>query len=98
MRIKIAAKMFKHTFIGSISALVFVSAAAANDRTQVAGYETYAVVEPVTDEAAAQPFAQRHCAKYGKFANFRWMEGCKAVFDCGVRREVIRPSQQGGVY
>ena len=64
----------------------------AQDRTRVAGYETYAVVAPVADEASALPFAEAHCGKYGRFAYFRRMERSKAIFDCQLQRANGRPS------
>ena len=64
---------------------------AAQDRTQVAGYETYAVVGPVADNATALSFAELHCAKYNRFAHFRRMDGAKAIFDCEPRRAERKP-------
>ena len=53
---------------------------------QVGGFETYAVVAPAADEAAARPFAEQHCGRYGRFASFRRMDGPRAVFDCTVEK------------
>ncbi len=66
--------------------LPIASPLAAQGPTRVAGYETYAVVAPIADEESAQPFAERHCAKYDRFAHFRWMERTKAIFDCDLRK------------
>jgi hypothetical protein len=67
-------------------AVLFAKPVLAQNQAQVAGYETYAVVAPIADEANAQPFADVHCAKYHRFANFRRMEGAKAIFDCDLQK------------
>jgi hypothetical protein len=72
-----------------VATLAVVGQLSAREGARVAGYETYAVVAPVTNEAQALPFAQRHCAKYNRFAHFRRMDGLSAVFDCSA--ESIRP-------
>jgi hypothetical protein len=77
-------------FPASIALLIGVPAA-AQDRTQVAGYETYAVVGPVADDATALPFAELHCAKYNRFAHFRRMDGVKAIFDCTPQQVERKP-------
>ena len=71
--------------------LLICTPAAAQDRTQVAGYETYAVVGPVADDATALPFAERHCAKYNRFTYFRRMDGVKAIFDCTPQQVERKP-------
>ncbi len=81
----------------TIAGLVFAAPLAAQDETRVAGYETLAVVAPVTDAAQALPFAERHCARYGRFANFRWMDGARAVFACDPRKAERKPTT-GGLY
>ena len=58
-----------------IATLAVLGQLSARDGTRVAGYETYAVVAPVSDEAEAQPFAQRHCAKYDRLPiSGAWMD------------------------
>jgi hypothetical protein len=81
-------------------ALLAAGPLAAQEQTRVAGFETYAVVAPITDEISAIPFAERHCAKYDRFARFRWMDGAKAIFDCQVRKlETPRSAAKGsGLY
>jgi hypothetical protein len=71
--------------------LLIATPVAAQDRTQVAGYETYAVVGPVADAATALPFAELHCAKYNRFAHFRRMDGVKAIFDCKPQQAERKP-------
>ena len=71
-------------------------------QTQVGGFETYAVVAPAADEAAARPFAEQHCGRYGRFARFRHMDGHRAVFDCTIEepkpRPVTPPFSGRGIY
>jgi hypothetical protein len=84
----------------TIASLVFAGQLTARDAIRVAGYETYAVVAPVANEAEALPFAQRHCATYNRFAHFRWMEGFRAVFDCSLEstgQKLIVP-RTGGIW
>jgi hypothetical protein len=64
----------------------------AAQQTQVGGFETYAVVAPTTDEAAARPFAEQHCGRYGRFAYFRRMDGTRAIFDCSVEMRQLLPT------
>jgi hypothetical protein len=72
---------------------------AAQEQPRVAGYETCAVVAPVADEASAQPFAERHCSQYDRFAYFRRMDGVKAIFDCTPERVVKQPEPRPrGIY
>jgi hypothetical protein len=66
--------------------LALLTPAPLSAQTQAGGYETYAVVGPTTDKATALPFAQQHCGKYGRFPDFRRMDGSKAIFDCTVQR------------
>jgi hypothetical protein len=83
-----------------IACLMFTAPLAAQQK-QVGGFETYAVVAPATDEAAARPFAEQHCDRYGRFASFRHMDGPRAVFDCTVeKRELPRlvPFSGRGIY
>ena len=77
-------------FLASLVLLV-ATPVAAQERTRVAGYETYAVVGPVADAATALPFAELHCAKHNRFAHFRRMDGVKAIFDCDPRRAERKP-------
>jgi hypothetical protein len=73
--------------------------ATAQERARVIGtrgFETYVVVAPVADEATALPYAERHCAQYNRFANFRWMDGVKAIFDCDPRKADKTPSRATG--
>jgi hypothetical protein len=73
----------------TIACLMFAAPLAAQE-ARVAGYETYAVVEPAANEAAARPLAEQHCKKYGRFAYFRHMDApMRVVFDCVV--ETPRP-------
>ena len=84
-------------FLASL-VLLIAAPAAAQEQPRVAGYETYAVVAPVADETRAQPFAERHCAKYDRFAHFRWMDGAKAIFDCAAQkaeRKQLEPRARG---
>jgi hypothetical protein len=85
----------------TIASLAFVGQLTARDRIQVAGYETYAVVAPAADEAEALPFAERHCAKYDRFAHFRRMDGIRAIFDCGLESTRVPPPpppRTGGLF
>ena len=66
--------------------LLIASPLAAQEPTRVAGYETYAIVAPIADEESALPFAERHCARYDRFARFRRMERAKAIFDCDLQK------------
>jgi hypothetical protein len=73
------------------------------EQAKVGGYETYAVVEPTPNGAAALPLAEEHCKKYGRFAYFRHMDAPRrAVFDCVVEkpkpRPVTRPYSGRGIY
>jgi hypothetical protein len=82
-----------------IASLTFAAPVAAQDGPRVAGYETLAVVAPVADAAQALRLAERHCARYGRFANFRWMDGPRAVFACDPRKTEQKPSgPMGGLY
>ena len=66
-------------------ALLIGDPAVAQERSrkiEKMGFETYVVVAPVSDEAAALPDAERHCAQYNRVANFTRMDGVKAIFDC----------------
>jgi hypothetical protein len=86
------------TLVAGIVALI-ATPLAAQEQTRVAGYETYAVVAPTVDEAEALPFAERHCAKYDRFAYFRRMDGAKALFDCTPERVVKQPEPRPrGIY
>jgi hypothetical protein len=83
----------------AIASLASIGPLAAQHGPRVTGYETYAVVAPVADEAQALPFAEGRCAKYDRFARFRWMEGSKAVFDCTLQKAERRPRPPaGGIY
>jgi hypothetical protein len=78
---------------------VLCFASETHGQTRVAGYETYAVVAPVDDEAGATPFAEAHCAKNKRFPRFRRMEGLKAIFDCETYKPVAPlPRKSGDVY
>ena len=84
----------------SLASIVVLATAplAAQEQTRVAGYETYAVVAPTTGEAHALPFAERHCAKYDRFAAFRRMDGVKAIFDCTpeqTKKEAVETRPRG---
>jgi hypothetical protein len=74
-----------------VACLAFAQPLAAQTGPRVAGYETYAVVAPAADEVTAQPFAQAHCTKYGRFAKFRYMDGARAIFDCTVQKPEPNP-------
>jgi|KBSSwiStaDraftv2_1062776.scaffolds.fasta_scaffold430617_2 hypothetical protein len=79
--------------------LLIATPLAAQEQTRVAGYETYAVVAPTADAAQALPFAERHCAKYDRFASFKWMDGSRAIFDCTPERVVKQPEPRPrGIY
>jgi hypothetical protein len=50
----------------------------AQGQARVAGYETYAIMAPVDDEASATPFAEAHCAKTQPISAFQtdgWAQG-----------------------
>ena len=86
------------TFALANIVLLLAAPLAAQEQTRVAGYETYAVVAPAAGEAHALPFAERHCAKYDRFANFRRMDGAKAIFDCTsekVEKKQLGPTPRG---
>jgi hypothetical protein len=79
--------------------LLPIAPAAAQEQASITGFETYVVVAPAADEAAAQRDAARHCARYNRFANFRRMDGDKAIFDCAlVKIESGSRSGGGGLY
>jgi hypothetical protein len=86
------------------TAVVLTSAAAAaqDQARRTMGFETYVVVAPAADEASAMPDAERHCAQYSRFANFRRMDGAKAIFDCGLakidHRDTGGRQRPGGLY
>jgi hypothetical protein len=71
----------------------------AQGQARMAGYETYAIVAPVDDEASATPFAEVHCAKYNRFPRFRRMDGLKAIFDCETHKpKGAPPLKRGDLY
>ena len=88
------------TVVATVASLAFAVLLVAQDGPQVMGYETYTVVAPVTNEAEALSFAERHCAKYNRFAHFRRMDGLRAVFDCDAQSSRPKPLKPttGGVY
>ena len=52
---------------------------------------------PLPTRRDAQPFAERHCAKYDRFELFRRMDGVKAIFDCTPERveKQLEPTPRG---
>jgi hypothetical protein len=81
----------------AIACLMFAAPLAAQ-QTQVRGSEAYAVVDPAADEAVARPFAEQHCAKYGRIAIFSHMyaAGTRAAFHC--RTDGSTPPRKVPVY
>ena len=77
--------------------LLPIAPAAAQHYAGITGFETYVVIAPAADEAAAQRDAARHCARYNRFANFRRMDGDKAIFDCALVKVEPR-GVKGGPY
>jgi hypothetical protein len=72
-------------------------AAAQEQPRRTWGFETFVIVEPAADKESASRDANRHCAQYGRHANFRRMDGRKALFDCDIAK--IEPHRStGGIY
>jgi hypothetical protein len=86
--------------IATVIACLMLVAPLAAQEAPVAGDETYAVVEIAPGVAGVRQLAEKHCAKYGRFAYFRHMDGPRAVFDCTVeKREPKKPVYSGrGIY
>jgi hypothetical protein len=52
---------------------------------RVVGNETYVTVSNVWSEMNALPLAEKHCAKFGRAARFKYLQAQRAIFDCVPR-------------
>jgi len=74
-----------------IGCMLFAGPLAAQ-QAHVVGDETHAIVEPAANDSVAQPLAEQHCKRYGRFAYFRHMDApLRVVFDCVVEKPKPHP-------